>query len=86
MEQEDQLFALADAVARRVKDGESFMNAFGYAFRRSDFDPDLYLQVRIGVGSILRARREKHPPSKPKGFLPKQLTLISSKTPTSAVR
>jgi len=86
MEQADLLFALADAVARRVRNGESFMNAFGYAFRRSSFDPNLYLQVRIGVGSILRARREKHPTSKPKSFPPEQLTLISSETPTSAVR
>lgn len=61
MNYEKELFSLAGSVAELVRNGDSFRDAFGYAFRRSEFNPDLFHQVRIGVGSILRARREKHP-------------------------
>lgn len=79
MDYEKELFSLSNSVAELVRTGVGFGNAFGIAFRKSDFDPELFHQVRIGVGSILRARREKHP---------NQLVLpnIHRSTPASIVR
>lgn len=36
-------------------EGKTFSNAFSEAFRKSDFDSDLYHMVRIGVKSFHRS-------------------------------
>ena len=53
---------LTDTVASEVRTGVSFRDAFGKAFRNSEiYDPEILNMVRIQVGSILRARQQKHP-------------------------
>ena len=66
-EQEQQeLHKLADSVAKLTGIGMEFLPAFGQAFPGSElYDTENLNLVRIQVGSILRARREKHPPKQP---------------------
>lgn len=56
MEYNEKVKMLASYVLRKMEsEGKSFSNAFGMAFRNSDFDSEMYHMVRIGVKSFHRS-------------------------------
>lgn len=60
MEYSEKVRLIAVSVLRKIKnEGQTFSAAFSGEFRKSDFDPELYHMVRIGVKSFHRSWKNK---------------------------
>lgn len=77
VEQQREFLSVVDSVAELLRAGDNFNNAFAKAFSKSNFDHELFHQTKIGVGSMLRARRQREI---------KQLSLKVRVTPASKIR
>jgi hypothetical protein len=55
MDYSEKVRLVAISALKKMEEGQNFSNAFSMAFRNSDFNPEMYHMVRIGVKSFHRS-------------------------------